>query len=258
MDKETIVINFFGEPSTGKSTAAAYVYSQLKMAGVEAEYVSEYAKDKVWEENSEIFKPDNQAYLFGKQFYKMSICKNKVEVIVTDSPLFLNILYNKSEVLGDSFNHTVLNCFNSFDNRSYFLTRDFAYENIGRRHSEEQSQGLRNELYSLLKESKVDFEVLKTNCDNYDRIVADTIYELSQRDIKRRREAVLNQVQENNNNLDNEETYSLTTTEDITGTIGAWLDSEIDAPKEVIKSLQKTYDLAVKGISKPLEAPKKE
>lgn len=221
MDRETIVINFFGEPSAGKSTAAAYVYSQLKMAGVEAEYVSEYAKDKVWEENSEVFKPDNQAYLFGKQFYKMSICKNKVEVIVTDSPLFLNILYNKSEVLGDSFNHTVLNCFNSFDNRSYFLTRDFAYENIGRINDEEQSKGLRSKLYGLLKENKVDFEMLKSSCDNYDRIVADTIYELSQRDIKRRREAVLSQIQESNNNLDNEEAYPLTTAEDITGTIGA-------------------------------------
>lgn len=44
-----LIINLFGAPGAGKSTGAAYVFSQLKAAGVNAELVTEFAKDKVWE-----------------------------------------------------------------------------------------------------------------------------------------------------------------------------------------------------------------
>lgn len=54
--KNTLVVNLFGEPGAGKSTGAAYVFAMLKMAGVDAELVTEYAKDKVWESNTEVFK----------------------------------------------------------------------------------------------------------------------------------------------------------------------------------------------------------
>jgi len=46
-----LVVNLFGAPGAGKSTGAAYIFSQLKMAGINAELVTEFAKDKVWEES---------------------------------------------------------------------------------------------------------------------------------------------------------------------------------------------------------------
>lgn len=45
-----IVVNLFGVPSAGKSSGAAYIFSKLKMEGINAELVTEFAKDKVWEE----------------------------------------------------------------------------------------------------------------------------------------------------------------------------------------------------------------
>ena len=60
-----ILINLFGAPGAGKSTGAAYIFSQLKMRGVNVELVTEFAKDKVWEKSVEVF--NNQAYIFGKQ-----------------------------------------------------------------------------------------------------------------------------------------------------------------------------------------------
>ena len=42
---KTIVINLFGAPGAGKSTGAAYIFALLKMAGIEAELVTEFAKD---------------------------------------------------------------------------------------------------------------------------------------------------------------------------------------------------------------------
>ena len=61
---DTIVVNLFGEPSVGKSTCAMDITAQLKRHGINAEYVSEFAKDKVYENNGEVFK--HQEYLFGK------------------------------------------------------------------------------------------------------------------------------------------------------------------------------------------------
>lgn len=49
-----LIINLFGAPGAGKSTGAAYIFSKLKMLGVNAELVTEFAKDKVWENNTEV------------------------------------------------------------------------------------------------------------------------------------------------------------------------------------------------------------
>lgn len=65
----TIVINLFGEPGVGKSTAAMDITAKLKRKDINAEYVSEFAKDKVYENNGKVFK--HQEYLFGKQSFKM-------------------------------------------------------------------------------------------------------------------------------------------------------------------------------------------
>lgn len=62
-----IIVNLYGAPGSGKSTGAAYIFASLKMMGVNAELVTEYAKDKVWEETREVF--NNQAYIFGKPLF---------------------------------------------------------------------------------------------------------------------------------------------------------------------------------------------
>lgn len=44
---KTLVVNLFGTPVAGKSTGAAYIFSELKMRGINAELVTGFAKDKV-------------------------------------------------------------------------------------------------------------------------------------------------------------------------------------------------------------------
>ena len=62
-----LIINLFGAPGAGKSTGAAYVFSQLKAAGVNAELVTEFAKDKVWERNKGRFR-ESGIYLWQAVF----------------------------------------------------------------------------------------------------------------------------------------------------------------------------------------------
>ena len=57
----TILCNIYGGPGSGKSTSAAGVFSLLKTHGVNAELVTEFAKDLVWEGRDVTL--DNQPYI---------------------------------------------------------------------------------------------------------------------------------------------------------------------------------------------------
>ena len=103
--KKPVVINLTGAPGAGKSTGAAKLFYELKTLGINCELVSEFAKDKTWEHNMEAL--SNQVYVFGKQFYRISRCANQVDVIITDSPLLLSVIYNHDPILGETFNKMV-------------------------------------------------------------------------------------------------------------------------------------------------------
>ena len=168
-----IVVNLFGVPSAGKSTGAAYIFSQLKLNGINAELITEFAKDKVWENNTEVFK--NQAYLFGKQSYRMSRCKDKVDVIVTDSPLPLSIFYNKDTVLGEDFNKTVMNVFNSYNNLNYLLLRVKPYNPAGRHQTEKESDSLKQPMVDLLNDRDIKYTEHDGSVEGYEEIVTDVL-----------------------------------------------------------------------------------
>jgi len=171
-----IVVNLFGVPGAGKSTGAAYIFAKLKMEGVNAELITEFAKDKVWEENKEVFK--NQSYIFGKQSYRMSRCKDKVDVIVTDSPLPLSIFYNNDEILGESFNQTVMNVFNSYDNKNYLLLRTKPYNPKGRHQTEEESNALAEPMKNLLLNNDISYKVIDGCKGGYVTIIKEILKEL--------------------------------------------------------------------------------
>lgn len=82
----------------------------------------------------------------------------------------LSIFYNKSEVLGEEFNKTIMNCFNSFDNISYLLLRDKPYNPKGRLQTEDESNALKEPLINLLKSREIKYETVKGNIDEYDKI----------------------------------------------------------------------------------------
>ena len=54
----TLVINLFGGPGCGKSTTMARIFADLKIQGYNAEMVSEFAKDLVYEQRQETMKDE--------------------------------------------------------------------------------------------------------------------------------------------------------------------------------------------------------
>jgi len=90
-ERKTTIINLYGGPSAGKSTSAAYVFYLLKSAGRSAELVREYVKDWAYE-NRKINTYD-QIYFLGKQVRHESMLLGKVDWLVTDCPIFMNVYY---------------------------------------------------------------------------------------------------------------------------------------------------------------------
>lgn len=164
-----MIVNLFGAPGAGKSTGAAYIFSQLKMLGVNAELITEFAKDKVWENNTEVL--NNQTYIFGKQHFRISRCADKVDVIVTDSPLLLSAVYNKSKLLGDEFNDLVAKIFKSYNSVNYFIERSKPYNPSGRLQTEQESDKLADEIKVMLDKYAVPYIDIAGNTKGYDNIV---------------------------------------------------------------------------------------
>jgi len=168
-----LLINLYGAPGAGKSTGAAYIFSQLKLAGVNAELVTEFAKDKVWEGNKAVF--ENQAYIFGKQYFKISRCADKVDVIVTDSPLMLSTIYNNNPVLGEDFNNVVRNVAKSFNTKNYYIWRVKPYNPVGRNQTEAESDAIADEVRNMLEAEGIEYLEYPGMVAGYDDIVQDIL-----------------------------------------------------------------------------------
>jgi len=89
--KKTTIINLYGGPGSGKSTSAAYFYYLLKTQGANVELVREYVKDWAWEKRD--IKTYDQIYFLGKQVRRESMLYEKVDWVVTDSPVMMNLYY---------------------------------------------------------------------------------------------------------------------------------------------------------------------
>jgi hypothetical protein len=167
--KKTIVVNLFAGPGTGKSTTMAGVFSELKLRGVNCEMAPEFAKEKVWEGSLGIL--ENQIYIFGKQLHTIHRLLGKVDVIITDSPLLLSLVYGKNET--DSFRKFVLEVFNRQNNVNYFLERKKAYNPSGRLQTEEQAKGIDRTVYDLLMANDVPFFKIPSCKDSFSVIAND-------------------------------------------------------------------------------------
>ena len=148
-----IVINLFAGPGSGKSTTCAGVFSKLKLAGVNCEMALEYAKDKVWENSLDVL--DDQIYVFGKQLHRLNRLKGKVDVIITDSPILLSIIYNKeaSNYLDD----LVIEQFHKFNNLNYYVVRDESFNPKGRVQNHEESMEKDDQIKTMLNEHNISY-----------------------------------------------------------------------------------------------------
>lgn len=157
------LINVYGGPGVGKSTIAAEVFSKLKKLDFNCEVITEYAKQLTWHGRMECLQ--DQFYVAAKQYHRMHMLRNKVDIAVTDSPLILSLYYNTLYAgLPECFDQTILYLHNSFEDQiNVMLKRSKKYNPKGRNQTESEARSVDIEVEKLLVKHNVPFIVLSTD-----------------------------------------------------------------------------------------------
>lgn len=154
--KQTLIVNLYGGPGALKSTISAGVFTLLKLHSVDCEIPYEFAKDLIWDNNIETLHDQN--YIFGNQSHRLWRLRDKVDVVIIDSPLLLSLVYKPDE-LGTEFINNVVAINNSYNNFNILINRDTSntYEDGGRE---------QNFTEAIIVDAKVKEVLLKYN-QNY-------------------------------------------------------------------------------------------
>jgi len=72
---------------------AAHLFTLLKHSNINAELITKYVKDWVWEGRQ--IQPGDQYYILTKQMRRERIKFKDVDAIVTDAPIWLSCIYKE-------------------------------------------------------------------------------------------------------------------------------------------------------------------
>lgn len=182
MNTTTKIINLLAGPCSGKSTTATGIFHQLKLKRVNCELVTEFARDVIYEENKVLL--DNQLYIMARQARRQFRLLDKVDYVITDSPLFFNSIYLKihidriplherklSKEYIDSCVDFYDKTFLEFNNVNYFIQRELEYDNRNRPHSEEESRMIDDIILEKLYKMNIPFNHISGTPE----VIVDTI-----------------------------------------------------------------------------------
>ena len=158
MKKETKVINFFSGSGTGKSTIAAAIYAELKIRSAHAELAREYIKKWAWEKR--VPGKFDQIYIFGHQSNEEGRLYEKVDYIVSDSPLLLVPFYEQLLTKENIIEPAVLNFMKHAEKHgvtyhNFWLERLDSFDGRGRYETEEQARQIDSSLRKWLESRNV-------------------------------------------------------------------------------------------------------
>jgi hypothetical protein len=171
----TLIVNFFGAPGSGKSTSAAGVFYKLKIAGIESELVTEYAKDIVWEESLKTL--HNQIFVFANQHHRIYRCLGKVDVIITDSPINLGIIYGKmyNGHISPHLEELIKTEFLAQKSYNVFLKRNHKYNTKGRYQTEDEANIIDVKIAEMLIDHNIEYTEFEPGQSTTDFVVTEIL-----------------------------------------------------------------------------------
>ena len=168
-----LIVNFYGGPASGKTTAAARLFVALKERGTDAEMHDEQARQCI--QQGQLGALDVQPYLFGLQLYKLRTTVGRTDVVIMDSPILLNPVYDKAQ--SPALRALVLEEYHRFRNLNVVIDRSSTapHSMVGRVHDRHESTMLDERIVHFLEEQGVPFERMPQGSpadDLADRVVA--------------------------------------------------------------------------------------
>jgi thymidylate kinase len=173
-------VNLFGAPGSGKTTLAAELFVHFKKKNVNCEIVNELARE--WAYLNRPILSCDQIFLFASQMNREDtlLSRNKADMIITDSPVYLNAFYGiiKDAKLFKGFQSLSryfdlkYKCVNLFCK----LNENFIYSNKGRYHSKEESEKLETSMLedvsSYYRSILMDVTVIDNSKDRLDQAIS--------------------------------------------------------------------------------------
>jgi adenylate kinase family enzyme len=157
------VVNLYGGPGVGKSTLAATLYVELKRLGIDVEYVNEYAKELVYQNNATGLR--DQILVFANQYHRLWTAAEHNKVVITDSPILLSTVYNPET--SQYFRALIIEMHNKFNNMNILLKRNpQTHTMVGRIHSLTESISIDNRIKNILEEEGMDYAEFDPISDN--------------------------------------------------------------------------------------------
>lgn len=167
------IINLFGAPSAGKSTAMLGLTYQMKMMGLSVENTPEFFKEMIYEDGrAELF--GGQLYVLGEQNRRIARLVGKNDFAVTDCPLPLIGFYTSEEYV-TGFHDFVKNLNNKYSNINYLILRKHEFENEKRVHDEDQSKKIEQELPLYLTNLGIEYKVFESSNNLVEDLLNDLI-----------------------------------------------------------------------------------
>ena len=162
------VVNLLGGPGIGKSTLAATIYVELKRRGMEVEYVAEYPKELVYQNNTVAL--SDQVYVFAHQYHKIWTAAQHNELIITDSPILLSAMYNPDT--SHNFQELIVELHSNFNSMNVVLKRTAeTHSMVGRVHSLTESVSVDNRIRELLDYRSIEYVEFDPVNDNIEPLV---------------------------------------------------------------------------------------
>lgn len=160
-----------GCPSSGKTSLSAKLFAQLKAMDLNAEYTSEYVKGWAWEGKK--VGPFDQFYIFGKETHNQSRLFDKVDFIISDSPVMLTAFYHYFYNGNEALNEVCHNFYNLAEEAgvevvNFFLPRKKKYVAKGRYQTQEEADALAFQLKEWLNKEEYEYTILE--CPDKERI----------------------------------------------------------------------------------------
>ncbi len=169
MEKEKVgqVIALLGAPGAGKSTCAAWLFANLRLAGARCELVGEFAKDLFWDE-SNAWK--DQLYVFASQWRMVDRVLRKTGIVVTDSPPVLSLFYNRPH--RQAFVDLVEDRCRQHSVQYFLLKRTVPYDQNGRRETEAEADAIHSEMEAWLAKERISCRSIDSDLAGWQKILS--------------------------------------------------------------------------------------
>jgi nicotinamide riboside kinase len=178
---KSIVINLYGASCSGKSTLSAGLFAKMKIDGYNTEQVHEYIKQLAWQGIA----PNkwDQIFILGNQINRESNLYEKVDYIITDSPILI-VPFFEEHLLGKQVTKVSALSFIKYAEDSgvqylhFWLPQPEKFDPRGRYETKEESAKIAKKMKDFLTSLGINLINLPVDHDERISLVLKTINEL--------------------------------------------------------------------------------